>query len=234
MMAARIFARRITAFITSQQEVLVALAADFVRYLTFKSEAHLTLEGHADRRGAVEYNQHLTERRVERTKTFLVEHGVPAANIETRALGKQQNMDTAAVKQLVDNNPDLTPEERQKIDANLLVIVMANNRRVDVSLDTTGQQSVRQYPFNAKDSLTLLSTKGTEGDRRATPPAQKKPPVKPNESFDAYLSMRAQHDAALLAPASNIVGSHLVLAGLRNNRRSVHNSAVFALECSNT
>ena len=118
---------------------------------------------------------------MERTKTFLVEHGVPAANIETRAFGKQQNMDTAAVKQLVDNNPDVTPEERQKIDANLLVIVMANNRRVDVSLDTTGQQSVRQYPFNAKDSLTLLSTKGTEGDRRARPPAQKKPPVKPNE-----------------------------------------------------
>jgi hypothetical protein len=28
------------------------------------------------------------------------------------------------------------------------------NRRVDVSLNTTGQQSVRQYPFNAKDSLT--------------------------------------------------------------------------------
>src|ERR1017187_677604 len=115
MTAARIFARRITAFITSQQEVLVALAADFVRYLTFKPEAHLTLEGHADRRGAVEYNQHLTERRVERTKTFLVEHGVPAANIETRAFGKQQNMTEAQVKNAVEQNPELTPGERQRV-----------------------------------------------------------------------------------------------------------------------
>jgi hypothetical protein len=39
--------------------------------------------------------------------------------------------------------------------------VWANNRRVDVSLNTTGQQSVRQYPFNAKDSLTLLSPSGS-------------------------------------------------------------------------
>jgi outer membrane protein OmpA-like peptidoglycan-associated protein len=154
---------------------LVALAADFVRYLTFRSGAHLTLEGHADRRGAVEYNQQLTERRVERTKSFLIAHGVPATSIETRAFGKQQNLDSAQVQQLVDNNPDLTFDERQKINANLVVIVMANNRRVDVTLDTTGQQSVRQYPFNAKDSLTLLSPAGAEGDKRTSAPSRKKP-----------------------------------------------------------
>jgi outer membrane protein OmpA-like peptidoglycan-associated protein/opacity protein-like surface antigen len=160
--------------VESQQRVLLALAADFIRYLTFKPEAHLTLEGHADRRGSVEYNNGLTERRVERAKSFLVEHGVPAASLETRAFGKQESLDAEQVKQLVEQNPDLTSEEREKIEANLPVIVLANNRRVDISLSTTGQQSVRQYPFNAKDSLALLSTKGGESERRARPPARKK------------------------------------------------------------
>ena len=100
-------------------------------------------------------NQELTSRRVAGTKGFLVEHGVPAANIETRALGDQQNLDAAQVKQLVDQNPDLSNDERERIEQNLQVIVWANNRRVDISLNTTGQQSIRQYPFNAKDSPGL-------------------------------------------------------------------------------
>ncbi len=78
------------------------------------------------------------------------------------------------MKQLVDQNPDLSDEERQRIDSNLQVIVMANNRRVDISLDTTGQQSVRRYPFNAKDSLILLSTSGSKGGKRMPPQATKK------------------------------------------------------------
>jgi outer membrane protein OmpA-like peptidoglycan-associated protein len=164
--------------VQSQQEVLVVLAKDFNRYLTFKSDAHLILEGHADRRGSVDYNKELTERRVERAKSFLVEHGVPAGNIETRALGKEENLDAEQVKQLVDQNPDLSDEERQRIDSNLQVIVLANNRRVDISLNTTGQQSVRQYPFNAKDSLTLLSPTGTgSGDHKKSP--SKKQAAKP-------------------------------------------------------
>ena len=74
---------------------------------------------------------------------------------------------------MIEENPDLSNEERQRIDANLQVVVMANNRRVDISLDTTGQQSMRRYPFNAKDSLTLLSTKGGENERSAKRPAKK-------------------------------------------------------------
>jgi outer membrane protein OmpA-like peptidoglycan-associated protein/opacity protein-like surface antigen len=158
----------------SQRQVLSALSTDFSRYLTFKPDAHLTLVGHADHRGGVEYNQKLTERRVNRTKSFLVEHGVPAANIETRAVGEEDNLSADQVKQLVDENPDLSPEERARIESHLQIIVWANNRRVDVSLSTTGQQSVRLYPFNAKDSLALLSPKGGETAKPA-PPARKKP-----------------------------------------------------------
>jgi outer membrane protein OmpA-like peptidoglycan-associated protein len=159
----------------SQRQVLLALATDFGRYLTFKPDAHLTLVGHADHRGGVEYNQKLTERRVDRIKGFLVEHGVPAASIETRAVGEEDNLTEDQVKQLVDENPDLSPEERARIESHLQIIVWANNRRVDVSLSTTGQQSVRLYPFNAKDSLALLSPKGGDTTKPATRPARKKP-----------------------------------------------------------
>jgi hypothetical protein len=54
---------------------------------------------------------------------------------------------------------------------NLQVMVLANNRRVDVTLSTTGQQSSRAYPFNSKDFLALISTKGVE----KTPPSKKTP-----------------------------------------------------------
>ncbi len=146
----------------SQQDVLLTLAEDFKQYLVLMPQAHLTLEGHADRRGSIEYNKRLTDRRVDGAKGFLIEHGVPAANIETQSLGKQENLDADQVKLLVDQNPDLSNDERQQIEGNLLVVVMANNRRVDVSLSTTGQQSVRRFPFNAKDSLSLLSTQGSK------------------------------------------------------------------------
>jgi hypothetical protein len=70
------------------------------------------------------------------------------------------------------DNPDLSPAERQKMMRNLTLLVLANNRRVDVTLSTTGQQSVRRYPFNAKDFLTLISPKGGE---KKKPPVKKKP-----------------------------------------------------------
>lgn len=130
---------------------------------------------HADHRGGVEYNQKLTERLVNRTKNFLVEHGVPAASIDTRAEDEVDNLTADQVKQLVDENPDLIPEEHVRFESHLQIIVWANNRRVDVALSKMGQPSVRLYPFNAKDSLALLSPKGGETVKPATPPARKKP-----------------------------------------------------------
>src|SRR5450755_3820376 len=89
----------------SQQKTMSALAADFQLYLQHKPEAHLILEGHADPRGSAPYNQALSERRVDLTKAFLVNHGVPAADIETKAFGLQKNLTAAQVKDLVDTNP---------------------------------------------------------------------------------------------------------------------------------
>ena len=67
--------------VKSQEQTLVELATDFKKYLEAKPDAHLTLEGHADVRGSVPYNQALSERRVARVKSVLVEQGVPEANL---------------------------------------------------------------------------------------------------------------------------------------------------------
>jgi len=147
--------------VASQEGTLTTLATDFKSYLTFKPDAHLILTGHADVRGSVEFNQALSERRVARTKQFLVEQGVSEAAIETRGLGKDEELTTDQVKELINQNPDLSDAERAKVLHDLNVIVLAQNRRVDVTLSTTGQQSVRLYPFNAADALTLIQEKST-------------------------------------------------------------------------
>ena len=162
--------------LASQEQTLISLAEDFKKYLETKPDAHLTLGGHADPRASVEYNQALSQRRVARVSAFLIEHGVPAANLETKAFGEEQNLTEAQVREAVEQNPELTPEQRQRVLDNLQTVLLASNRRVDITLSTTGQKSVRQYPFNAADSLTLLQQEAT--GKTARPAARKKAKAK--------------------------------------------------------
>lgn len=140
----------------SQQKVLLALAADFKKYLENKPDATLVLTGHTDIRGSAKYNQALSERRANRAKQFLTENGIPAANIETRGVGKEENLTADQVKQLVEQQANLSDAERKKLLRRLSTLALAENRRVDITLKTTGEQSARQYPFDAADSATLL------------------------------------------------------------------------------
>jgi outer membrane protein OmpA-like peptidoglycan-associated protein len=143
----------------SQQETLTVLANDFKEYRKGQPDAHLVLEGHADHRGRQALNEGLSERRVEITKRFLIGLGIPEASLETKAQGEEQNITQEQVKQLVEQNPNLTPEQKHKILSQLRIVTLAQNRRVDITLSSTGQQSVRNFPFNAEDALTLLSPK---------------------------------------------------------------------------
>jgi hypothetical protein len=166
----------------SQQQTLNSLATDFKKYREVKPDAHLTLEGHADHRGSPAYNQVLTERRVARVKNFLVEQGVPESAIDTKAFGAERNLTTDQVKESVVQNTELTTEEKRRAMARIDVIRMASNRRVDVTLNAggTSETSVRQFPFNAADALTLIG--GREGQVKkpaATKRAPKKPVKKP-------------------------------------------------------
>jgi hypothetical protein len=142
--------------VMSQQRSLTELATGFKRYLEARPEAHLIIQAHADRRGTKEYNQALSERRSERVKQFLVDQGVSAGALETVAYGSEQNLNEAEVKQLVEQNPNLSDDDRKKLMKTWRAIVLANNRRVDVMLSTTKQQSTRFFPFNAEDFKELM------------------------------------------------------------------------------
>ena len=161
-----------------QRKILETLATDFKKYLEAKPNTHLVLEGHADIRGSAEYNQALSERRVARVKSYLVEQGVPDADIETKAFGAQKNLTLEEVKASIDNNSDLTTEERKRALARIAVIKLASNRRVDITLNTGGQTetSVKRFPFNAADALSLIG--GRESEKKPTKPAPKKPMTK--------------------------------------------------------
>ena len=163
--------------LASQAATLDTLATDYAEYLKYRPGAHLILEGHADSRGAKDYNEQLSQRRVDRAKNYLIEKGVSADHIETKAFGFEKNMTSEEVEALLNQDPDLSAEERQKLIKNIVTVRMANNRRVDVTLSTTGEQSIRRFPFNAKDALTLLSRKaeaGTVNEKKAPAPAPKK------------------------------------------------------------
>lgn len=163
--------------VASQQGTLKSLAEDFKQYLQAKPDAELTLEGHADVRGSVSSNAALSERRVARVKDFLVANGVPEARIATKAFGAQHNLSAAEVKASVEGNPDLSSADRARLLRNTKTIVWASNRRVDVTLTNAGQteSSVKRFPFNAADSLTLLgeknATRKAKATKKATPKA---------------------------------------------------------------
>jgi hypothetical protein len=163
--------RPLGGIVPSQQITLNRLASDFNQYLLLVPSARLILQGHADPRASEQYNQELTQRRVESTKAFLVERGVPSASLDVKALGEDSNLTEPQVREAVERNKDLTEMERSKILADIQTVLLASNRRVDVVLSNTGQQSVRQFPFNAADSLTLLQQKRAV---KHTPKSKKK------------------------------------------------------------
>ena len=132
-----------------QEARLAGGAADFKQYMALQPDAKLILGGHADERGTEGYNQALSERRAVLVKRYLVEHGVPADKIETRAYGKDKNLTDQQVKALTAQNPNITPQERERVLHQIVLFRLANNRRVDIRL-STGQKSQRFNPFQAE------------------------------------------------------------------------------------
>ncbi|HEU5452281.1 MAG TPA: OmpA family protein [Terriglobales bacterium] len=139
----------------SQQTVLAGLAQQFQQYLAQHPDAQLILDGHADRRGPLNYNQALSERRAEATKQFLVAHGVPQDKIVTRGHSYEQNLSATEVRAMVGQHPELSPEEQQQSLKKLPLLVLASNRRVDIAM-SNGQVSSRDYPFKADDFSALV------------------------------------------------------------------------------
>jgi outer membrane protein OmpA-like peptidoglycan-associated protein len=148
------------ALLPTEQETLKTLADSFKKYLEYKPDTHLTLVGHADSRGPQGYNQPLSERRAQLAKNFLVEQGVPEANLETQAVGKEKNLSAEQVKQLFEQNTGLSDQDRQKLLQRLPTLVYAYNRRVDINVSPTGQESTLQYPVQTDDFAALIDRNG--------------------------------------------------------------------------
>jgi len=136
----------------SQRRGLELLAGGFKKYLEYDPQAKLVLEGNADERRSVEYNRALGQRRAALVKQFLVDAGIPAANIETASHGEEQNITRADVKQLEAQNPAKAPRPRI---GNVRGNWLAHNRRVDVVLRPTSKASLRYYPHTGDDASIL-------------------------------------------------------------------------------
>ena len=64
--------------------------ADIASAIARRPGARIELSGYADRRGNSAYNQKLSEARVHQVRQFLLQHGVAADQIETRAFGESK------------------------------------------------------------------------------------------------------------------------------------------------
>jgi|HubBroStandDraft_4_1064222.scaffolds.fasta_scaffold03088_6 outer membrane protein OmpA-like peptidoglycan-associated protein len=148
------------ALLDSEKDTLKSIATAFIQYVADEPDAHLVLSGHADKRGPQTYNQPLSERRSALAKKFLVEQGVPEDKIDTQAFGKEQNLTVDQVKQQLEQDASLSPEDRQKALQKIQTIVLAYNRRVDITSKPTGQESAREYPFKAEDFARLVDRNG--------------------------------------------------------------------------
>jgi len=138
--------------VRSQQEALTSLAAGFKHYLEYDPNAKLSLDAHADERGAGSYNQGLSELRAQHVKEFLVSQGIAANKIDTSAHGDENPLDKATVIDLQTRNPNQPQETRVR---NFRATWLAYNRRVDIVLLPTNSESVRFYPNQVADSEIL-------------------------------------------------------------------------------
>jgi len=142
--------------VRSEDRMLAKLATDFQGYTQYEKNAKLMLVAHADVRASKKYNQKLTERRAELVKEYLVQHGVSADRIETRALGKEQQLDAKEVEKLQMRDAE-KPEKWMMRQTK--ATWLAYNRRVDVVLEPNGQQSTEAYPNDEPDARILWARK---------------------------------------------------------------------------
>jgi len=72
-----------------RDDARAALDAD-AKLLRDNPETSITIEGHCDERGTVEYNQALGEKRATAARDYLVAAGIAATRIQTLSYGKER------------------------------------------------------------------------------------------------------------------------------------------------
>ena len=138
--------------VTSQQQSLNEVASTFKKYLDYDDTATLTVVGHADVRGSSPYNEALSQRRADRVKDYLVSQGISADKVQTRAEGKERQLENSDVAQLQEQDPAKPEKWMMRRVRNTW---LAYNRRVDIILQPTGQESTKFYPNGAADAKVM-------------------------------------------------------------------------------
>jgi hypothetical protein len=138
--------------VSSQQQVLANAAATFKNNEQYDHNNKLVVVGHADVRGSKKYNLALSELRAELVKNYLLSQGIEAEKVEIRAEGKERQLDQQQVEELQSQDsqkPQKWMEGRNK------ATWLAYNRRVDIILEPSGQESTEAYPNDAPDARVL-------------------------------------------------------------------------------
>jgi hypothetical protein len=138
--------------VSSQKQTLAKAAATFKNNEQYDQQNKLMVVGHADVRGSGEYNLSLTERRAEVVKNYLISQGIAADKIEIRAEGKDKQLDEKQVQKLQSQN---TQQPQKWMTKRKKATWLAYNRRVDIILEPTGQESTEAYPNDAPEAHIL-------------------------------------------------------------------------------
>jgi hypothetical protein len=138
--------------LADEKMTLDNIATQFKNFGIYEHNASLVVIGHADERGSQRYNKALSERRAALIRDYLVARGVPADEITVRAEGKDKQINQGNVDELLAKG-DTKPA--QYMTKNRKATWLAYNRRADLMLEPTGQQSTRVYPSDAPDARIL-------------------------------------------------------------------------------
>lgn len=185
----------------SQQHTLTTLAQDFKRYLAFKPDAYLILQGHTDPRGDPEYNKALSDRRVNQAKSYLISQGIDPNHIMTQGLGEETTppMPIDQIKSAILGDSELSAAQKSLLTHDARALWFAQSNRVDITISTTGQTSVRQFPFGASDALQLampaeqLASDQAGESANPTPTPSPTPGVKAGSTCEGLALFVAPH-----------------------------------------
>jgi len=135
--------------LADEKMTLDNIATQFKNFGLYEHNASLVVIGYADVRGSRQYNAALSQRRAALIKDYLVSKGIASDEIKIRAEGKEKQLDLKTSEELLRKN---NPKPANWMSKNKKTTWLAYNRRADLVLEPTGQQSAKTYPSGTTDA----------------------------------------------------------------------------------
>jgi hypothetical protein len=135
--------------VADEKMTLDNIATQFKNFGIYEHNASLVVVGYADMRGSRKYNNALSERRAALIRDYLISKGIPADEIKIRAEGKDKQIDQKMAEALLAQSD---PKMAKWMVKDKKITWLAFNRRADLVLEPTGQQSAKIYPADAPDA----------------------------------------------------------------------------------